>query len=155
MTTFQEYADEEVTNILGGNIVTLEDSVNEADRQSALLRYYTADPITKKEVYQPQYRDSNFSVDIQGLIEKHFHEMREHIYFLGILHADSAPGWYEYQGGFSSYLLGRPVIEHLESVINPAQRQLYVSQLDSIQGCLLYTSPSPRDRQKSRMPSSA
>ena len=27
--------------------------------------------------------------------------------------------------------------------------------LDLISGCLLYTSPSPRDRQKSRMPSSA
>ena len=26
---------------------------------------------------------------------------------------------------------------------------------DGIKGCLLYTSPSPRDRQKSRMPSSA
>ena len=26
---------------------------------------------------------------------------------------------------------------------------------DLIKGCLLYTSPSPRDRQKSRMPSSA
>ena len=26
---------------------------------------------------------------------------------------------------------------------------------DQIRGCLLYTSPSPRDRQKSRMPSSA
>ena len=26
---------------------------------------------------------------------------------------------------------------------------------DSLKGCLLYTSPSPRDRQKSRMPSSA
>ena len=26
---------------------------------------------------------------------------------------------------------------------------------DDIDGCLLYTSPSPRDRQKSRMPSSA
>ena len=25
----------------------------------------------------------------------------------------------------------------------------------SVEGCLLYTSPSPRDRQKSRMPSSA
>ena len=25
----------------------------------------------------------------------------------------------------------------------------------SVKGCLLYTSPSPRDRQKSRMPSSA
>ena len=28
-------------------------------------------------------------------------------------------------------------------------------QNDHISGCLLYTSPSPRDRQKSRMPSSA
>ena len=27
--------------------------------------------------------------------------------------------------------------------------------IDRIYGCLLYTSPSPRDRQKSRMPSSA
>ena len=27
--------------------------------------------------------------------------------------------------------------------------------LTDIDGCLLYTSPSPRDRQKSRMPSSA
>ena len=27
--------------------------------------------------------------------------------------------------------------------------------LDVAEGCLLYTSPSPRDRQKSRMPSSA
>ena len=26
---------------------------------------------------------------------------------------------------------------------------------DNVYGCLLYTSPSPRDRQKSRMPSSA
>ena len=31
-------------------------------------------------------------------------------------------------------------------------RSIYNSQLES---CLLYTSPSPRDRQKSRMPSSA
>ena len=29
------------------------------------------------------------------------------------------------------------------------------SMLDGIMVCLLYTSPSPRDRQKSRMPSSA
>jgi rhodanese-related sulfurtransferase len=28
-------------------------------------------------------------------------------------------------------------------------------QLDKDENCLLYTSPSPRDRQKSRMPSSA
>ena len=30
-----------------------------------------------------------------------------------------------------------------------------VSRHDIPEGCLLYTSPSPRDRQKSRMPSSA
>ena len=30
-----------------------------------------------------------------------------------------------------------------------------IFQLDKSFGCLLYTSPSPRDRQKSRMPSSA
>ena len=29
------------------------------------------------------------------------------------------------------------------------------TQLDDLNNCLLYTSPSPRDRQKSRMPSSA
>src|SRR5664280_2976503 len=28
-------------------------------------------------------------------------------------------------------------------------------QLDGVEGCLLYTSPSPRDRTRSRMPSSA
>ena len=32
---------------------------------------------------------------------------------------------------------------------------LTFGKLDSIRACLLYTSPSPRDRQKSRMPSSA
>ena len=30
-----------------------------------------------------------------------------------------------------------------------------VGDVDIERGCLLYTSPSPRDRQKSRMPSSA
>ena len=31
----------------------------------------------------------------------------------------------------------------------------YTFLFEQINGCLLYTSPSPRDRQKSRMPSSA
>ena len=30
-----------------------------------------------------------------------------------------------------------------------------VAQIEAMMACLLYTSPSPRDRQKSRMPSSA
>ena len=42
-------------------------------------------------------------------------------------------------------------------VIAPAdyQTDLFVDHLDRDDTCLLYTSPSPRDRQKSRMPSSA
>ena len=33
--------------------------------------------------------------------------------------------------------------------------KIYEGQLLALNTCLLYTSPSPRDRQKSRMPSSA
>ena len=32
---------------------------------------------------------------------------------------------------------------------------IYTNGYENLLGCLLYTSPSPRDRQKSRMPSSA
>ena len=32
---------------------------------------------------------------------------------------------------------------------------IFADQMDMYKNCLLYTSPSPRDRQKSRMPSSA
>ena len=51
------------------------------------------------------------------------------------------------------------ITELMES-IQPAQRNagaLGVANYENEQswGCLLYTSPSPRDRQKSRMPSSA
>ena len=35
------------------------------------------------------------------------------------------------------------------------QQQQGLGQFQTAIGCLLYTSPSPRDRQKSRMPSSA
>ena len=41
-----------------------------------------------------------------------------------------------------------PVTHHLEN-------GLYTREVFMPAGCLLYTSPSPRDRQKSRMPSSA
>ena len=40
---------------------------------------------------------------------------------------------------------------------NKKQHQIEVKliQLEDLYGCLLYTSPSPRDRTRSRMPSSA
>ena len=37
----------------------------------------------------------------------------------------------------------------------PTKADLLTQTIARIGGCLLYTSPSPRDRQKSRMPSSA
>ena len=37
----------------------------------------------------------------------------------------------------------------------PFERQLFKIEQSDSSACLLYTSPSPRDRQKSRMPSSA
>ena len=43
--------------------------------------------------------------------------------------------------------------DRLAGAIPPSQ--LKHAYIPDIPGCLLYTSPSPRDRQKSRMPSSA
>ena len=42
------------------------------------------------------------------------------------------------------------ILEVTIDVVNDSSRDMW-----DINGCLLYTSPSPRDRQKSRMPSSA
>ena len=44
-----------------------------------------------------------------------------------------------------------------DDVLNPDLYKVYLDKMlqGQLKGCLLYTSPSPRDRQKSRMPSSA
>ena len=41
------------------------------------------------------------------------------------------------------------------TVLKPRKAPRNVARVKQSKGCLLYTSPSPRDRQKSRMPSSA
>ena len=41
------------------------------------------------------------------------------------------------------------------SIVKEQELQETVAKLQDVEACLLYTSPSPRDRQKSRMPSSA
>ena len=60
-----------------------------------------------------------------------------------------------------------PPFEKLEGVIsvesgytggfkeNPTYEEVCHTETGHLEACLLYTSPSPRDRQKSRMPSSA
>ena len=52
------------------------------------------------------------------------------------------------------------VILDKDYVISDIDKRIYGSFIEHLgravyTGCLLYTSPSPRDRQKSRMPSSA
>ena len=49
----------------------------------------------------------------------------------------------------------KPVGEAPVVRIRPGEKTFLTIVLRQVFGCLLYTSPSPRDRQKSRMPSSA
>ena len=51
-------------------------------------------------------------------------------------------------------LLDTVQVEYYGSLV-PLSQVANVALIDSRTICLLYTSPSPRDRQKSRMPSSA
>ena len=50
---------------------------------------------------------------------------------------------------------GRIAGLEVKRIINEPTAAALAYGMDKAQGCLLYTSPSPRDRQKSRMPSSA
>ena len=45
--------------------------------------------------------------------------------------------------------------DHTEYFVTSKEALDVIPQIPHIYDCLLYTSPSPRDRQKSRMPSSA
>ena len=60
----------------------------------------------------------------------------------------SAINWFTLQGKVSLKIDGCPAIVW---GTNPENERFFVGT----KSCLLYTSPSPRDRQKSRMPSSA
>ena len=65
----------------------------------------------------------------------------------------------------AKYLDGRQVGKSTLYSLKRGQKGVYVhsdllvtldtARDEQLKGCLLYTSPSPRDRQKSRMPSSA
>ena len=56
-------------------------------------------------------------------------------------------------------LLGSVLIQSLSSIndviLSPVEKKCQEIANEGYRICLLYTSPSPRDRQKSRMPSSA
>ena len=47
------------------------------------------------------------------------------------------------------------LVDNGELVQNPLENQIAAVSVGIVDGCLLYTSPSPRDAHESRMPSSA
>ena len=65
----------------------------------------------------------------------------------GTIHRDFLKSFYELATKSKNKL---ELILHLCT-----ENETYMDLLEQFQDCLLYTSPSPRDRQKSRMPSSA
>ena len=74
-----------------------------------------------------------------------------------LMHTALVAGW---AGSMALYELA--IFDPSDPVLNPMWRQgMFVMPfmarlgVTGSWGCLLYTSPSPRDRQKSRMPSSA
>ena len=70
----------------------------------------------------------------------------------------TALGFYPVAPGSNEYVIGRPFVDRAEMTLPGGARFTVVADALSDANryvCLLYTSPSPRDRQKSRMPSSA
>ena len=55
------------------------------------------------------------------------------------------------QGG----MLGKQLVEDVKKILPESEVIAVGTNIIATNSCLLYTSPSPRDRQKSRMPSSA
>ena len=70
-------------------------------------------------------------------------------------HLENRKGHYE-EGFIINEILGpRPETPLLDDIATQEQLDLLEEDKKKTDDCLLYTSPSPRDRQKSRMPSSA
>ena len=49
----------------------------------------------------------------------------------------------------------KKLVDYWKGVLLVPERLLIVGKIDNVICCLLYTSPSPRDKRQSRMPSSA
>ena len=68
--------------------------------------------------------------------------------------------WPIHREALSDICFGKPLFKqravwNLEGLFTAAQSARKSLRNDEVDGCLLYTSPSPRDKRQSRMPSSA
>ena len=84
--------------------------------------------------------------------QKRFPEIIWQTSDLELVHRKSISSWIEYEG------LTEKMPQPLEIDVEKTPWRIPLELANSLQGivsCLLYTSPSPRDRTRSRMPSSA
>ena len=99
-------------------------------------------------------------VKISGSARTHW-ACRRFVGLVGRLHGkDEYSGWWvEFQGHskalFHCTAEGGHQLAYAVAADIDAARRVNLSEQALAVSCLLYTSPSPRDRQKSRMPSSA
>ena len=80
------------------------------------------------------------------------------IKYLGFVFFEKSPRFLRNDSAKSLISLTPPGIIKVGLVVNPSDEclnSISCLNLDMIQFCLLYTSPSPRDVEESRMPSSA
>ena len=119
-------------------------------------------PVTQQQVDELAAHVSPIDYDAVAKREKEVrHDVMAHIYAYG-LDAPGAKGII-HLGATSCYvtdnadlIIYREALRYLEKELKAAMRNLCdFADRYAAMPCLLYTSPSPRDRQKSRMPSSA
>ena len=84
-------------------------------------------------------RDADFRLDFERMISE----------------AESRRDNQDYWSGFWDFLWGRSSSVEPVDLKATHDRDALRRSLEQIRGCLLYTSPSPRDKRQSRMPSSA
>ena len=113
------------------------------DRQKRFMPRVAPYPETPDEVFPgcPHYR-----IVVDGVSR-----------FVFVIESPTWPGNYQPQSA-ARWVVPHFVFRDERLVSSAKERYKRIYELDAIAGlppCLLYTSPSPRDRQKSRMPSSA
>ena len=79
-------------------------------------------------------------------------EIMHKAFDLGVNFVDTAN---MYSVGASEEVVGKGIKGYRDDIVLATKGRQKMGDGPNQQGCLLYTSPSPRDRQKSRMPSSA
>ena len=118
-------------------------------------------PIKYSDIFlkaEKQYSEWNFNVANTEIIFRHFDDaekMCQEILEMGDLKKKSSSKKnILVQPAYDQCIKASHLFNVLDSrgVISTAQRQVYIGR---VRACLLYTSPSPRDTNPSRMPSSA